>query len=144
MSNQQVRNKKINRRKFVNYTGTLMALGMVGLTSNSKYFENNRKHFSKIRIKNVDSNFEREPLTPYHFKGSFVTELWQTIARLFLNLASGSFAPLTSGQAHPSASLVCELRSVFWGEVKDCIPSPMQLWFHRTEKLWDKISTWQG
>jgi len=82
VSNKQDKTKKINRREFVNYTGTLMALGMLGLTSDSKYFENTRKHFSKIRIKNVDSNFEREPLTPYHFKGSFVTELWQTIARL--------------------------------------------------------------
>lgn len=76
------RNKKINRREFVNYTGAFMALGVVGLTSNSNYFENNRKHFSKIRIKNVDVDFERESLIPYHFKGSFVTELWQTIARL--------------------------------------------------------------
>ena len=35
-----------------------------------------------IRIKNVDSNFEREPLFPYRFKGSFITELWQTAAWL--------------------------------------------------------------
>ena len=82
MSNQQDRKEVINRREFVNYTGTLIALGMAGLTYDSTYFENTRKHFSKIRIKNVDSDFEREPLTPYHFKGSFVTELWQTIARL--------------------------------------------------------------
>ena len=82
MGNQQDRNEIINRREFVNYTGTLIALGMAGLTYDSTYFENTRKHFSKIRIKNVDSDFEREPLTPYHFKGSFVTELWQTIARL--------------------------------------------------------------
>src|SRR5687768_3083238 len=80
MNNQQ--DKKINRREFVNYTGTLMALGMVGLRSDANYFEKTRKNFAKIRIKNVDSNFERESLTPYHFKGSFVTELWQTIARL--------------------------------------------------------------
>jgi L-alanine-DL-glutamate epimerase-like enolase superfamily enzyme len=82
MSNEQDRYNKINRREFVNHTGTLMALSMLGLTSDSKYLVNTRKNFSKIRIKNVDSNFEREPLTPYHFKGSFVTELWQTIARL--------------------------------------------------------------
>lgn len=82
MSNQQDRKEVINRREFVNYTGTLIALGMAGLRYDSTYFENTRKHFSKIRIKNVDSDFEREPLTPYHFKGSFVTELWQTIARL--------------------------------------------------------------
>ncbi len=82
MGRQQHQNKNINRRDFVNYTGTLMALGMLGLTSESNYFQKIIKPFSKIRIKNVDSNFEREPLTPYHFKGSFVTELWQTAARL--------------------------------------------------------------
>ncbi len=82
MSNQQDRNKKINRREFVNYTGTLIALGMLGLTSNSKYLVNNRNNFSKTRIKNVDSNFEREPLFPYRFKGSFITEAWQTAAWL--------------------------------------------------------------
>ena len=82
MNNQQDRNKKINRREFVNYTGTLMALGMAGLTSNSKYFENTGKTFSKIRIKNVDSNFEREPLFPYRFKGSVITEGWQIAAWL--------------------------------------------------------------
>ena len=82
MSNQQNSSNKINRRKFVNYTGKLMALGMVGLTSNVRDFPNDMKRLSKIRIKNVDSNFEREPLTPYHFKGSFVTDLWQTVARL--------------------------------------------------------------
>lgn len=81
MSNQKHSNKKINRREFVNYTGTLMALGMTGLAYDSKFFENTSNQFSKIRIKNVDSNFERETLTPYHFKGSFVTELWQTVAR---------------------------------------------------------------
>jgi L-alanine-DL-glutamate epimerase-like enolase superfamily enzyme len=82
MINQPNRNKKINRREFVNYTGTLMALSVVGLTSGSKYLANTSKNFSKIRIRNVDANFERESLTPYHFKGSFVTELWQTVVRL--------------------------------------------------------------
>jgi len=38
------------------------------------------KSEKNIRIKNVDSNFEREPLTPYRFKGSFVTEGWQVAA----------------------------------------------------------------
>lgn len=54
---------------------------MTGLPS-SFLFEHINKQFSKIHIKNVDCNFEREPLIPYHFKGSFVTELWQTVARL--------------------------------------------------------------
>lgn len=35
-----------------------------------------------IRIKNVSSNFEREPLHPYRFKGSAITDSWQTVAML--------------------------------------------------------------
>ncbi len=35
-----------------------------------------------IRIKDVSSNFEREPLNPYRFKGSAITESWQTLAYL--------------------------------------------------------------
>ena len=37
---------------------------------------------SRIRVKNVDANFEREPLFPFHFKGSVITEIWQTAAYL--------------------------------------------------------------
>jgi L-alanine-DL-glutamate epimerase-like enolase superfamily enzyme len=81
MSNEQDEYKKINRSEFINYTGTLMASGMAALTSNQNILKLT-EHFSKIRIKSVDTDFEREPLTPYHFKGSFVTELWQTIAML--------------------------------------------------------------
>ena len=81
MGNEQDKYKKMNRSEFINYTGTLMASGMVALTSNQSILKLT-EHFAKIRIKNVDTDFEREPLTPYHFKGSFVTELWQTIARL--------------------------------------------------------------
>ncbi|TLV03174.1 mandelate racemase/muconate lactonizing enzyme family protein [Dyadobacter luticola] len=36
----------------------------------------------KIKIRNVDSNFEREPLNPYRFKGSAITDSWQSIAML--------------------------------------------------------------
>lgn len=86
MSNQQNKNKKINRREFVNRTGAFMALGMVGLTSNAKHIMHNMKQ-SKIQIKNVDSNFEREPLFPYRFKGSAITQAWQTAA--FLEGESG-------------------------------------------------------
>jgi hypothetical protein len=82
MSGLQNEKKKISRRDFVNRTGTIMALGMVGLKSGSLRFDSDMNSSAKIRIKNVDSNFEREPLIPYHFKGSFVTQLWQTVARL--------------------------------------------------------------
>jgi enolase-like protein len=80
MSFFQKQNKKISRREFVNRTGTVIGLGMMGFSSNSKQFENKMK--PKIIVKNVDSNFEREPLFPYRFKGSFITEAWQTAALL--------------------------------------------------------------
>lgn len=82
MSNLQNENEKINRREFVNRTGTWMALGAAGLSSNAKTFDRTMKPTPKIRIKNVDSNFEREPLIPYRFKGSVITEGWQTAAYL--------------------------------------------------------------
>jgi len=53
---------------------------MVGL--NSLPSDSNTKQSLNIRIKNVDSDFEREPLFPYRFKGSAITECWQTAAYL--------------------------------------------------------------
>lgn len=44
--------------------------------------QKNMKPEKKITIRNVDSNFEREQLFPYRFKGSVVTEGWQTAAWL--------------------------------------------------------------
>jgi len=82
MNDLQNKNKKISRREFVNRTGTLVALGAIGLRSNSLAFAGNMKQSSPIRIKEVDSNFEREPLFPYRFKGSAITESWQTAAWL--------------------------------------------------------------
>jgi hypothetical protein len=35
-----------------------------------------------IKIRRVDSNFEREPLNPYRFKGSAITDSWQSVALL--------------------------------------------------------------
>ena len=39
MSHRKHTSKKISRRDFVDYTGTLVGLGMTGLVSNSTYFE---------------------------------------------------------------------------------------------------------
>ena len=58
-----------------------MSLGIGGLTPNFNHLKNT-KLLSKIRIKNVDLNFEREPLFPYRFKGSVGTEAWQIAALL--------------------------------------------------------------
>ncbi len=82
MNDNQNMNEKINRRTFVNRTGGLMALGIMGLSSNTETLGYNMKSSVTIRIKNVDSNFEREPLIPYRFKGSVITEGWQTAAYL--------------------------------------------------------------
>ncbi len=72
---------KINRREFLNLSGAFIPISIAGLGSPNKP-ENKMKPPTKIKIKNVDSNFEREPLTPYRFKGSAITEAWQTAARL--------------------------------------------------------------
>src|SRR3954466_11837431 len=74
--------KKLSRRKFVHDTGGLIALGVLGLPFRANASETHASQPAKISIKKVDSNFEREPLTPYRFKGSAITEAWQTAARL--------------------------------------------------------------
>jgi L-alanine-DL-glutamate epimerase-like enolase superfamily enzyme len=68
----------MNRRDFLGYSGSLMALGTTGFSMESTI----QKPLAKIRIKNVNSNFEREPLNPYRFKGSAITDSWQAIALL--------------------------------------------------------------
>jgi L-alanine-DL-glutamate epimerase-like enolase superfamily enzyme len=72
----------MNRRKFVHHTGAgVAALGLTGITTlSSGQSKTSKKQEKQIRIKNVDSNFEREPLIPYRFKGSVVTEGWQVAA----------------------------------------------------------------
>ncbi|WP_138476731.1 mandelate racemase/muconate lactonizing enzyme family protein [Dyadobacter bucti] len=71
----------ISRRDFMNRAGVLAAAGMIGSGE-----INPRPHHSqpvkKITIKNVSSNFEREPLNPYRFKGSAITDSWQAVAML--------------------------------------------------------------
>jgi len=82
MDHLQYGNEKINRREFVGRTGTWMASGLVGSSLSTKHLSNFMKPSPMIRIKNVDSNFEREPLIPYRFKGSAITEGWQIAAYL--------------------------------------------------------------
>src|SRR5688572_18304690 len=75
-------NKKIKRRKFIQDLGALAAMSLVGTSLYSNSIANEMKNLSPIKIKNVDSNFEREPLYPYRFKGSVISEGWQTAAYL--------------------------------------------------------------
>ena len=57
---------------------------------------------SLIRISRTDCNFEREPLiAPFGFKGSYLTELWQTVAMMqsdtgAVGLGLGTQSPLWS------------------------------------------------
>jgi hypothetical protein len=71
---------KMDRRRFVKQSATLVAAGVAGY--HAEGFAGNNKSFSTIRIKNVSSNFEREELHPYRFKGSQITDSWQTAAML--------------------------------------------------------------
>jgi L-alanine-DL-glutamate epimerase-like enolase superfamily enzyme len=71
----------INRREFVTRAGAALALGLVGIPAVAKPYQPIMKP-AYIRIRNVSSNFEREPLFPYRFKGSAITESWQVAAYL--------------------------------------------------------------
>ena len=51
-----------------------------------------------IHIADVNSNFEREPLVrPFGFKGSYVREIWQTVAGM--RSASGRWAAALNTQS---------------------------------------------
>ena len=71
-----------SRRQFLKGTGAFMTTSMLGLSPASESFDSSRKQYAKIRIRNSSSNFEREPLHPYRFKGSVITECWQAAAYL--------------------------------------------------------------
>lgn len=70
---QMLDNAPLNRREFMKYSASIVALGM----SEPSFAGLSEK---RIHIKNVSANFEREPLTPYRFKGSAITDSWQVAA----------------------------------------------------------------
>ncbi|RCR71099.1 L-alanine-DL-glutamate epimerase [Larkinella punicea] len=72
----------MNRREFVGHTGSLLAVGTTGFSRKLTDMMADQKPLAKIRIRNVNSNFEREPLNPYRFKGSAITDSWQAISLL--------------------------------------------------------------
>ncbi len=71
----------LKRRNFLKLTASAAA-GFVITPSIEVGKVNNEKKNKMIKIKRVDSNFEREPLYPYRFKGGAITECWQTVALL--------------------------------------------------------------
>ncbi|MCG2462094.1 mandelate racemase/muconate lactonizing enzyme family protein [Flavobacteriaceae bacterium F89] len=98
----------MKRREFVNKTVATMALGNLGFPLNIKALGMNKKMRTKIKIKNVSSNFEREPLYPYRFGGSSVTQLWQSAAWLqsesgIAKIGLGTQSPLWSDGSVASA-----------------------------------------
>ncbi|WP_073060909.1 enolase C-terminal domain-like protein [Fodinibius roseus] len=71
----------ISRRVFLKYTGAAMAMTMVGLPGRFDTHSSKKRYImGNIRIRNVQSNFERIPLNPYRFKGGASTEMWNAIA----------------------------------------------------------------
>jgi hypothetical protein len=77
----------LNRRDFVKFSGILGIGGLSGLGFSCQQKPSSQEGITagisgSIKIKNVSSDFEREPLTPYRFKGSAITEAWQAIAML--------------------------------------------------------------
>ncbi|MDQ6481380.1 enolase C-terminal domain-like protein [Dyadobacter sp. LHD-138] len=72
----------VNRREFVKYTSALASLGLTGFGQNLKEMNTANSIKNPVRVKNVSANFEREALNPYRFKGSQITESWQTAAYL--------------------------------------------------------------
>lgn len=75
-------NGNMSRRKFVSNSSTVaLGLSTLGPITPNNIFSNEKT--SKIKITKVDSNFEREPLIkPYRFKGSGVSEIWQSVCYL--------------------------------------------------------------
>lgn len=72
----------MNRRQFVQYSGAgIAALGLDSRPSRASDKPSSAMNAEKsIQITEVDLNFEREPLIPYRFKGSAITEGWQVAA----------------------------------------------------------------
>jgi len=67
---------RLSRRAFVKHAGAAMALGLSHGRAPAATVP------AAVRVRSVASNFEREALHPYRFKGSAITESWQTVARL--------------------------------------------------------------
>jgi len=71
----------MNRRNFIKSTGVITGgMSLAGLPLTSASSDKNKKI---MKIVSTESNFEREPLIrPFGFKGGYMTEIWQTAARM--------------------------------------------------------------
>jgi hypothetical protein len=70
----------MQRREFLRNTGLAAGAAMMQVPARAA---------TRIEIRRVDSNFEREPLIrPFGFKGGYMSEIWQTAA--LMETASGT------------------------------------------------------
>jgi L-alanine-DL-glutamate epimerase-like enolase superfamily enzyme len=68
------------RRQFIKNTSGILGMSIVPYSFSLKKSRNKNK---TMKIRNVSSNFIREPLIrPFGFKGGYMSEIWQTAARL--------------------------------------------------------------
>jgi L-alanine-DL-glutamate epimerase-like enolase superfamily enzyme len=77
----------LTRREFARRAGLLAGMSLIGgpVSRAGRPLDRTEPTSSAmpIEISNVTSNFEREPLRqPFGFKGSFMTDVWQTVALL--------------------------------------------------------------
>ncbi len=75
-----------SRRRFMGTAAAVFAASpvvMAGKPAGTISDATTGRNAISIKIKSVDSNFEREPLIrPFGFKGGYMTEIWQTAALL--------------------------------------------------------------
>jgi L-alanine-DL-glutamate epimerase-like enolase superfamily enzyme len=77
-----------SRRKFIASAGALAGITALGITNfpDTQIRENSRKNTKDIKIKKINSNFERESLIrPFGFKGIYQKEFWVSAALLESN-----------------------------------------------------------
>ncbi len=80
---KKANNFSLTRRKFVKQSSAGLAMAMTGLSVANTNCMNKSFLPKEIKITTVNSNFEREPLIkPFGFKGSAMTNVWQTMAYL--------------------------------------------------------------
>ncbi|MEO6288003.1 MAG: enolase C-terminal domain-like protein [Dyadobacter sp.] len=77
----EAKNEGISRRGFIGRAGAgaVLAMNWPDVTGDIIHTQ---KAMKKITISQVNSNFEREPLNPYRFKGSAITDSWQAVSML--------------------------------------------------------------
>ena len=75
-------NKGFSRRAFLGRSTVALAAGGLGISPSFGFgkSEKTSRKMKNIKITHTDSNFEREPLYPYRFKGSAITQAWQAVA----------------------------------------------------------------